>query len=183
MYEVDLRRGFTHPSMISVWNEPRQTLSHTMISSSMFTSGGPPQAPSSRVSAPSGPGAFNGVIITYEVDPRRGFTHPSMISVWNEPRQTLSHTMISSSTFTSGGPPQAPSSRVSAPSGLGTTVPNWQKSSRVNLVVDHGMARLSILLSWITLISLLIVQVPMTKGTLHPKSGSSGTTRNTASSS
>ena len=129
------------------------------------------------------PSAFNGVIITYEVDPRRGFTRPSMISVWNGPRQTFSHTVTSSSMFTSGDPPQAPSSRVSAPSGLGTTVPNWHESSHTNLVVDHGVVRLSILLSWITLISLLIVQVSMTKGTLRPKSDLSGTTRNTTSSS
>ena len=49
--------------------------------------------------------------MTYEVDPRRGFTHPSMISVWNSPRQMLSHTVTSSSMFTSGDPPQAPSSK------------------------------------------------------------------------
>ena len=91
----------------------------------------------------------------YEVDLRRGFTCPSMISVWNGPRWMLSHTVTSSSTFTSGDPPQAPSSKDSAPSGLGTTMPNWQESSHATLIVDHGMARLSILLSWITLISLL----------------------------
>ena len=41
----------------------------------------------------------------------------------------------------------------------------------------------AISLSQMTLIILLIVQVPTTRGTLHPKSDSSGTTRNTASSS
>ena len=129
------------------------------------------------------PSTLNGVIITYEVDLRSGFTHPSMISVWNGPRRTLSRTMTSSLMFTSGDPPQAPSSGVSPLSGPGTTVPNWQESSHANLAVDHSMARLSISLSQITLISLLIVQVPMTKGTLCPKSDSLGTTRNTASSS
>ena len=129
------------------------------------------------------PSALNGVIIMYEVDLRSGFTHPSMISVWNGQRRMLSNTMTSSSMFTSGDPPQAPSSGVSPLSGLGTTMPNRQESSHINLTVDHSMVRLSISLSWITLISLLIVQVPMTKGTLHPKSDSSGTTRNTASSS
>ena len=66
-------------------------------------------------------------------------------------------------------------------SGDGRT--QWQDSSHATLVVDHGMARLSISLSQITLISLLVVQVPTNKGTLHPKLDSSGTTRNTASSS
>ena len=51
------------------------------------------------------------------------------------------------------------------------------------LIVDHSMARLSISLSQITSISLLIMQVPTTKGTLRPKSDSSDTTRNTTSSS
>ena len=129
------------------------------------------------------PSTLNGVIIMYEVDLRSGFTHPSMISVWNGQRHMLSHTVTSSSTFTSGDPPQEPSSRVSPLSGPGTTMPNWQESSRANLAVDHGVARLSISRSWITLISLLIVQVTTTKGTLHPKLDSSGTTRNTASSS
>ena len=116
-----------------------------------------------------------------EVDLRRGFTHPSMISVWNGPRWTLSHTITSSSMLTSGDPPLAPSSGVSALSGAGTAVPNWQDSSHATLVVDHSVVRLSISFSWITLISLLIVQIPTTKGTLCPKSDSSGTTRNTAS--
>ena len=119
----------------------------------------------------------------YEVYPRRGFTHPSMISVWNGPRWTLSHTMISSSTLTSRDPPLALSSGVSPPSGVGMAVPNWQESSRATLIVDHSVVRLSISLLWITLISLLMVQVPTTKGTLHPKFDSSGTTRNTMSSS
>ena len=60
---------------------------------------------------------------------------------------------------------------------------NQQESSRATLIVDHGMARLSISLSQMMLIILLIVQVPTTKGTFHLKSDSSGTTRNTASSS
>ena len=119
----------------------------------------------------------------YEVYLRRGFTHPSMISVRNGPRWTLSHTVTSLSMIPSRDPPLAPSSGVSTPSEVGTAVPNQQESSCTTLVVDHGMARLSISLSWITLISLLIVQVPTTKGTLHPKLDSSGTTRNTASSS
>ena len=78
-------------------------------------------------------------------------------------------------------PPLAPSTRVSAFSEAGTAVPSQQESSRATLVLDHGMARLSISLSQITLIILLIVQVPMTKGTLRPNSDSSGTTRNTMS--
>ena len=119
----------------------------------------------------------------YEVLPRRGFSHPSMISVWNGPRRTLSHTVTSSLTLTSGDPPLAPSTGVSAPSEVGMAMPNWQGSSCPTLVVDHSMVRLSISLSQITLISLLIVQVPTTKRTLHPKSDSSGTTRNTVSSS
>ena len=119
----------------------------------------------------------------YEVDPRRGFTRPSMISVWNGPRWTLSHTMTSSSMLTSGDPPLAPSSGVSAPSAAEMAVPNQQESSHATFIVDHAMVRLSISLSWITLISLLIVQVPTTKETLCPKSDSSGTTRKTASSS
>ena len=121
--------------------------------------------------------------MTYEVDPRRGFTRPSMISVWNGPRQTLSHTMTSSLMLPSGDPPLAPSTSVSTPSEVGTAMPNQQDSSHATLIVDHGMVRLSISLSQITLISLLVVQVPTTKGTLYPKSDSSGTTRNTASSS
>ena len=104
-----------------------------------------------------------------------------MISVWNSPRRTLSHTMTSSSMLPSGDPPLAPSSGVSAPSEVGMAIPKWQDSSCATLVVDHSMVRLSISLSQITLISLLIVQVSTTKGTLHPKSDSLGTTRNTAS--
>ena len=106
-----------------------------------------------------------------------------MISVWNYPRWTLSHTITSSSMLPSGDPPLAPSLGVSAPSEAGTAMPNWQESSRTTLIVDHSVARLSISLSWMTLIILLIVQVPTTKGILHPKLDSSGTTRNTASSS
>ena len=83
----------------------------------------------------------------YEVDLRRGFTRPCMILVWNGPRQMLSHTVTSSSMFTSRDPPQAPSSKVSAPSGPGMTVPNQQESSRATLIVDHDVARLSISLS------------------------------------
>ena len=75
----------------------------------------------------------------------------------------------------------APSTRASTPSEAWTAMPNWQESSRTTLVVDHGMARLSISLSQITLIILLIMQVPTTRGTLCPKSDSSGTTWNTAS--
>ena len=129
------------------------------------------------------PSVFNGVIITQEVDLRRGFTRPSMVSVWNGPRRTLSRTVTSLSMLPSRDPLLAPSSGVSAPLEAGTTVPNWQDSSCATLIVDHGVARLSISLSWIMLISLLLVQVPTTKGTLHLKSDSSGTTRNTASSS
>ena len=78
--------------------------------------------------------------------------------------------------------PLAPSTRASAPSEVGMAAPSWQESSRATLIVDHCVARLSISLSLMTII-LPIVQVPTTKGTLHPKSDSSGTTRNTASSS
>ena len=106
-----------------------------------------------------------------------------MILIWNSPRQTLSCTKTSSSTLLSGDPPLAPSTGASAPSEAWTAVPHWQESSHATLVVDHGLARLSILLSRITLIILPIVQVPTTRGTLHPKSDTSGTTRNTASSS
>ena len=106
-----------------------------------------------------------------------------MISVWNGPRWTLSPTITSSSTLPSRDPPLAPSTRVSAPSEAGMAMPNWQESSHTTLVVDHGVARLSISLSQMMLIILPIIQVPTTKGTLRPKSDSSGTTRNTASSS
>ena len=106
-----------------------------------------------------------------------------MISVWNSPRQTLSCTITSLSMLPSWDPPVARSTRVSAPSEVGTAVPNQQESSHATLVVDHGVVRLSISLSRMMLIILPIVQVPTTKGTLHPKSNSSGTTRNTVSSS
>ena len=106
-----------------------------------------------------------------------------MISIWNGPRQMLSHTITSSSMLLSGGSPLAPSTGVSTPSEVGTAMPNQQESSLANLIVDHGVERWPILLSQITLIILLIVQVPTTKGTLRPNSDSSGTTRNTTSSS
>ena len=104
-----------------------------------------------------------------------------MISVWNGPRWMLSCTITSSSMFPSRGPPLAPSTQVSAPPEAGTAMLLQQESSRAILAVGHGMERWSISFSQITLIILLIVQVPMTKGTLHPNSNSSGTTRNTAS--
>ena len=106
-----------------------------------------------------------------------------MISVWNSPRWTLPHTITSSSMLPSWNPPLAPSTGVSAPSDMGTAVPHQQESSHATLVVDHGMVRLFILLSQITLIILPIVKVPTTKGTLRPNSDSSKTTRSTASSS
>ena len=106
-----------------------------------------------------------------------------MISVWNGPRWTLSHTVTSLSMLPSGDPPLAPSTKVSTPSEAGMAVPDRQESSCATLVVDHSVARLYISLSQITLIILLIVQVPTTKGTLRPNSDSSGPTRNTASSS
>ena len=106
-----------------------------------------------------------------------------MISVWNGPRWTLSHTITSSSTLPSWGPPLAPSTGVSAPSEVGTATPHQQESSRTTLVVDHGVESQSISLSQITLIILPIVQVPTTKGTLRLNSDSSGTTRITMSSS
>ena len=106
-----------------------------------------------------------------------------MISVWNGPRQTLSRTITSSSMLPSGGPPLAPSTIVSTPLEAGTAVPHQQESSRTTLIVDHSVERWSISLSQITLIILPIVQVPTTKRTLHPNSDSSGTTRNTVSSS
>ena len=65
----------------------------------------------------------------------------------------------------------------------GTAVPCWQERSHITLVVDHGVERWSISLSQISLIILPIVQVPMAKGTLCPNLDSSGTIRNTASSS
>ena len=129
------------------------------------------------------PSTLNGVIITYNVSWRRGLSHPSTISVWNGPRWTLSHTMTNLSMLPSDDPSLAPSTGISAPSEVGTAMPNQQESSHATLVVDHGMERWPISLSWITLIILPIVQVPTTKGTLHPNSDSSGTTRNTASSS
>ena len=113
--------------------------------------------------------------------PRRGLTRPSMISVWNGPRWTLFHTITSSSMLPSGDPLLAPSTRVSAPSEAGTAMPNWQESSCTPLIVNHGMVRLSNSLSQMTLIILLIVQVPTTKGTLRPKLDSLGTTGNIAS--
>ena len=106
-----------------------------------------------------------------------------MISVWNGPRRMLSHTITSSLMLPSGDPPLAPSTGVSAPSEVGTAMPNKQESSRATLVLDHSMVRLSILLSQMMLTILPIVQVPTTKGTLRLNSDSLGTTRNTASSS
>ena len=129
----------------------------------------------------SRPSALNGVIIMYKVCPRRGFTHPSMISVWNGPRQTLSHTVTSSLMLPFGDPPLAPFTAVSAPSEVGAVGPNQQESNRATLIVDHSMVRLSISLSQMTLFILLIVQVPTTRGTLRSKSDSLGTTRNTMS--
>ena len=119
----------------------------------------------------------------YKVYPRRGFTRPSMISVWNDPGQTLSHTVTSSLMLPSGDPPLAPSTGVSVPSKAGTAALHQQESSCTTLAVDHSMARLSISLSQMTLIILPIVQVPTTSVTLHPKSDLLGTTRNTTSSS
>ena len=91
--------------------------------------------------------------------------------------------MTSSSTSPSGDPLLAPSTWVSALPEVGAAVLLQQESSCAILTVAHGMERWSILLSQMTLIILPIVQVPMTKGTLHPNSNSSGTTRNTTSSS
>ena len=106
-----------------------------------------------------------------------------MILVWNGPRWTLSHTITSSLTPPSGDPQLAPLTGVSTPSEAVTAVPNRQESSHTTLVVDHSIERWSISLSRITLIILLIVQVPTTRGTLCLNSDSLGTTRNTASSS
>ena len=64
------------------------------------------------------------------------------------------------------GPPLAPSTRVSTPTVVRTTTPHWQESRCTNLTVADSIERWSISLSWITLIILLIMQVPMTKGTL-----------------
>ena len=102
----------------------------------------------------------------YEVYPRRGFTRPSMILVWNGPRWTLSHTITSSSMLPSGDPPLSPSTGASAPSEVGMVVANQQESNHATLVVDHGMVRLSISLCRMTMIILPIVQVPTTRGTL-----------------
>ena len=106
-----------------------------------------------------------------------------MISVWNGPRWTLSHTTTSSLMPLSGGPPLAPSTGVSIPWEAETAAPHQQESSHTTLVVDHGMERWSISLSQMTLIILPIVQVPTTKGTLCPNLDLLGTTRNTTSSS
>ena len=106
-----------------------------------------------------------------------------MISIWNGARQMLSHTITSSSMLLSRNPPLAPSTRVSAPTVAGTATPHWQESRCANLTVAHSTERWSISLSQMTLIILPIMQVPTTKGTLCPNSDSSGTTRNTASSS
>ena len=104
-----------------------------------------------------------------------------MILVWNSPMRTLLH-----HNWLINAPLQG------SPTGtfnwglclyVRMAMPNWQESSRVTLIVNHGVERLSISLSWITLIILPIVQVPTAKGTLHPNSDSSGTTRNTVSSS
>ena len=81
------------------------------------------------------------------------------------------------------GSPTGTFLRSLCPLGSGDGRTQMQDSSHATLVVDHGMGRLSISLSQIMLISLPIVQVPTTKGTLHLKSDSSGTTRNTMSSS
>ena len=97
-----------------------------------------------------------------------------MISVWNGPKQTLSLIVTSSSTS---------SDWVSALPEAKTAILFWQESSCTILTVAQGMDRWSISLSRMTLIILPIVQVPMTKVTLHPNSDSSGTTRNTMSSS
>ena len=80
-------------------------------------------------------------------------------------------------------PLQGSPTGTSTPSEVGMAMPHWQESSHATLVVDHGMERQSISLSQIKLIILPIVQVPMTKGTLHPNLDSSDTTRNTVSSS
>ena len=111
--------------------------------------------------------------------------NPSLYDLCLEPppRWMLSRTIMSSSTLLSRGPPLAPSTQVSAPTVAGTAAPHRQESRHANLAVAHSMERWSISLSQITLIILPIVQVPMTKGTLRPNSDSSGTTRNTASSS
>ena len=106
-----------------------------------------------------------------------------MISVWNGPRRMLSHTITSSSMLFSRVPSLAPSTSISAPSEVRTAVPNWQESSHDSLIVDHGMERQSVSLSQITLIILPIVQVPTTTETLCLNLDSSGTTRNTVSSS
>ena len=104
-----------------------------------------------------------------------------MISAWNGPRQTLPHRNQLIYAYLWGSP-AGTFMRSLSPSEAWTAMLNWQDSSHTTLIVDHGVVRLSISLSWIMLISLLIVQDPTTKGTLRPKSDS-GTTRNTASSS
>ena len=70
-----------------------------------------------------------------------------MISVWNGPRRTLSHTITSLSMLPSGDPPLAPSTGVSTPSEAGTTAPSRQESSHATLVVDHGMETVYLALS------------------------------------
>ena len=104
--------------------------------------------------------------------------HPSLYDLGLEQSKadTLPHVPL-------WGSPTGTFNRGVCPLHSRMAVPNWQESSRTTLVVDHGVARLSILLSQMTLIILPIVQVPTTRGTLHLKSDSSGTTRNTASSS
>ena len=85
---------------------------------------------------------------------------------------------------TSWGPLLAPSAWASpAFPGVKTATLFQQESSCAILAVAQGTERQSISLSQMMLIILPIVQVPMTRGTLQPNSDSSGTMRNTMSSS
>ena len=118
----------------------------------------------------------------WAVPQRRGLTCPSMILVWNGPKRTLSLTVTSSSTSTSWGPPLVPSDWASPTlPGARTTVLFKQESNCTILAVAQGIERRSISLSQIMLIIQPIIQVPM--GTLQLNSDSSGTMRNTTSSS
>ena len=107
------------------------------------------------------------------MSPRRGVTHPSMISIWNGPKQTLSLTMTSPSMSISWGPLLAPSDWVSTLPRARTAVLFQQESNCTILTVAQGIERGSILLSQMTLIIRPILQVPMTKGTLRLNSTSS----------
>ena len=103
---------------------------------------------------------------------------PSKISVWNGPPCMLFSisTTVSNSFSPGTSVPSAPFSGV--PSATRHCDSNWARRT-----VDQGVEIQSISLSLITLMTHAKVQVPITIGTCLPKVDSSGTTRNTTSSS